>query len=83
MSKKKDVGIRLMDKFDAEILKRVEKIVEEEANTGELDKILQYDYYGDVVVQIETPVLFKKSGIEMKIDRKYHIDIEIIIREPE
>ena len=81
MSKKKDVGDRLRDKFDKEIFERVKKIVEEEANTGELDKVLEYDYYGEEVVSVELPVIFKKSGIEMDINRGYFVDVTIIIRE--
>lgn len=81
MSEKINTKDPLMVKFDEEILKKVKKIIEKKAEAGELDELLDYDYWGDAKVGVEVPVIFKKSGKEGKINREYFVEINININD--
>lgn len=82
MSEKKDVVKFLMEQFDKEIFEKVKKIVKKEADTGDLDEVLEFDYYKEDPVEVEVPVIFKKTGKEGNVTRQYFVEVTIIIRDP-
>lgn len=71
----------LMVKFDKEIFEKVKKIIEKEAEAGELDELLDYDYWANETLEVVVPVIFKKSGKEGKISREYFVEINININD--
>lgn len=81
MSEETDNRDVLMVKFDEEIVKKVKRIIEKEAEIGGLDELLDYDYWADETLEVSVPVIFKKSGKEGKINREYFVEINININD--
>lgn len=82
MSKKKDVGDRLRVVFDGEIFEKVKEVIKEFAEADKLDDLLDYHYWTDeTFIEVEIPVVIKKSKRETICNRKYFVEMNITIEE--